>query len=172
MALFVFVEVMLFAGFISSFVVVESTALPGMWPPPGQPRLPVATTAFNTLALFASGVFLFLSQLAFRRGAQPAAARSLGIAVLLGAFFVGFQGIEWARLLAQGLTVTSSQLGGFFYLIVGAHALHAVCALVLLAMQWQALRAGQLTRSAFGAGQLFWYFVVLIWPVIYLQVYL
>ncbi len=172
MALFVFVEVMLFAGFISAFVVVENTALPGMWPPPGQPRLPVATTAFNTLALFASGVFLFLSQRAFQRGAQAVAARWLGIAVLLGAFFVGFQGIEWARLLSQGLTLTSSQLGAFFYVIVGAHALHAVSALVLLALQWRALKAQRLTRSAFGAGQLFWYFVVLIWPVIYVQVYL
>jgi cytochrome c oxidase subunit 3 len=172
MALFVFVEVMFFSGFISAFVVVENSALPGAWPPLGQPRLPVATTAFNTLVLFVSGVFLALAQRAYSRDGQPAAARPLGIAVLLGTFFVGFQGFEWARLLAQGLTLTSSALGSFFYTIVGAHALHAVSALVWLGLQWRALRASRLSRSAFGAAQLFWYFVVLIWPVLYVLVYL
>jgi cytochrome c oxidase subunit 3 len=172
MALFVFVEVMLFAGFISAFVVVESSALPGTWPPPGQPRLPIATTAVNTVALLASGVFLYLAQRAFGRQGHAAAVRPMGIAILLGAFFVGFQGVEWVRLLAQGLTLTSSQLGAFFYVIVGAHALHAVSAVVWLGLQWFAMKHGRLSRSAFGAAQLFWYFVVLIWPVLYVQVYL
>jgi cytochrome c oxidase subunit 3 len=172
MALFVIVEVMFFSGFISAFVVVENSALPGAWPPPGQPRLPVATTALNTLVLFVSGVFLALAQRAYALDGQRAAARPLGIAVLLGTFFVGFQGFEWARLLAQGLTLTSSALGSFFYTIVGAHALHAVSALVWLALQWRALKVSRLSRSAFGAAQLFWYFVVLIWPVLYVLVYL
>ena len=46
-ALFVFTEVMLFAGFISAFGIVRDNALPGAWPPPGQPRLPIARTAPN-----------------------------------------------------------------------------------------------------------------------------
>src|SRR5436190_65385 len=82
-----------------------------------------------------------------------------------------FQGVEWVRLLAQGLTLTSSQLGAFFYVIVGAHALHAAAALVALAYFWVAMRAKRLSRPAFGAAQLFWYFVVLMWPIIYWQVY-
>jgi heme/copper-type cytochrome/quinol oxidase subunit 3 len=172
MALVVFVEVMLFAGFISAYTIAEGSAIPGMWPPPNQPRLPAATTAFNTAVLLASGVFLSLAQRAYRRRDPAAAVRAMGTAVLLGGFFVGFQGVEWARLLAQGLTITSSQLGSFFYLIVGAHALHAVVALVLLAFGWSALRSGRLGRSTFGAMGLFWYFVVLMWPLIYWKVYL
>ena len=48
------------------------------------------------------------------------------LVMLLGAFFVVFQGAEWLALIGQGLTLTSSALGSFFYLIVGSHGLHAV----------------------------------------------
>lgn len=169
MAIAVFVEVMLFAGFISAFVIVRESTPPGLWPPPDQPRLPFASTAINTAMLLASGVCLFLARGATRRG--RAAARPLGLAILLGGLFVALQGAEWVRLIGQGLTLTSSQLGAFFYVIVGAHALHAVAALALLAAAWRALRAGRLSASLMGATQLFWYFVVLMWPVIYLLVY-
>jgi heme/copper-type cytochrome/quinol oxidase subunit 3 len=77
MALAVFVEVMLFAGFISAFVIVRGATPPGLWPPPHQPRLPLATTAFNTALLLASGVLLYLSHRALpRRGAGSGCARS------------------------------------------------------------------------------------------------
>ncbi len=171
MALAVFVEVMLFAGFISAFVIVRGSTPAGLWPPPDQPRLPIGTTAFNTALLLASGIVLFLAHRAFPRRGARAAARLMGVAILLGGLFVVFQGVEWVRLIGQGLTLTSSQLGGFFYLIVGAHALHAAAALTALAVFWRAMREGRLSRPAFGAVQLFWYFVVLMWPVIYWQVY-
>ncbi len=90
----------------------------------------------------------------------------------LGGFFVIAQGLEWVALLRHGLTLTSSQLGSFFYLIVGLHATHAVAAIVALGLAWRALLARRLTRSWLGAVQLFWYFVVLIWPVLYWKVYL
>lgn len=171
MALAVFVEVMLFAGFISAFVIVRGATPPGLWPPPNQPRLPLATTGFNTLLLLASGVVLFLAHRALPRRGAEAAARLMGISILLGSGFVLFQGVEWVRLLGQGLTLTSSSLGGFFYVIVGAHGLHAVAALIALVYFWVAMREKRLSRPAFGAVQLFWYFVVLMWPIIYWQVY-
>jgi cytochrome c oxidase subunit III len=171
-ALIVFTEVMLFAAFISAFVIAQNAARPGAWPPPDQPRLPIERTALNTLALLASGVALQLAHRAWRRNDRADAARKLGISIALGAFFVLFQGAEWAALIRQGLTLQSSQLGSFFYLIIGAHALHAVVALAILCGCWGALRNGTLTRSRFGGAQLFWYFVVLVWPLLYWQVYL
>jgi len=171
-ALFVFVEVMLFTGFISAFIIAKSSALPGMWPPPDQPRLPIVSTAVNTAALLLSGVALFLAHLAYRRRGPRAAHTPLVAAIALGTFFVGFQGAEWLALIRQGLTVTSSQLGSYFYLIVGTHAVHAVVALAILFACWRALRAGRLGPSLFGGAQVFWYFVVLMWPILYALVYL
>jgi cytochrome c oxidase subunit 3 len=169
-ALFVFVEVMLFAGFISAFVIVKNGVTPGMWPPPHQPRLSFERTAINTAALLASGVTLLLAHRARRRRA-PAERGLLTATLLLGIAFVVFQGLEWAALLRQGLTVTSSLLGSFFYLIVGAHAVHAVAALAVLAVCWWQQRRGRLNDSVFGGAQVFWYFVVLMWPVIWTLVY-
>jgi heme/copper-type cytochrome/quinol oxidase subunit 3 len=171
MALFVFTEIMLFAGFVSAFAIVRDSAPVGAWPPAGQPRLPVERTAINTAALLLSGVALWLAGRAFRAGDRRAASRWTGAAVVLGAAFVALQGAEWRALLAQGLTLTSSQLGSFFYVIVGAHALHAIGAIAALALAWRLMAVGRLTASRFGAVSLFWYFVVLAWPVIYWQVY-
>jgi heme/copper-type cytochrome/quinol oxidase subunit 3 len=170
-ALIVFTEVMLFAGFISAFVIVQSNAPAGAWPPPGQPRLPIARTALNTVALLASGVALYVAGRRFKGPPPGTATPWMGAALLLGGFFVIAQGMEWLALLHQGLTLTSSQLGSFFYLIVGMHAAHALVAIAALAWAWRAQLAGRLTGSRFGAVQLYWFFVVLIWPLIYWQVY-
>ncbi len=169
MLLFVAAETMLFAGMVSAFTIIRTSAL--MWPPPGQPRLPFASTAVNTAALLVSGIFLYAAQRAYQRN-HRSASRPLGIALLLGACFVVFQGVEWLALIRQGLTLASSTLGSFFYLIVGMHALHAVAALGLLAHTWLRLRQGWLVQSELGAAQVFWYFVVGLWPILYLVVYL
>jgi cytochrome c oxidase subunit III len=170
MMIFVIAELMLFAGFISSFAIVKSAA-PGGWPPPGQPRLPAEATAINTFALLLSGFCLFASYRSF--GRDPVrCGRWLLAALGLGSFFVILQGMEWVRLIAVGLTLTSSTHGSFFYLIVGAHGLHAIAALLGLGWVWWKFTRSELTRAQFQAIQVFWYFVVGIWPVLYLQVYL
>jgi heme/copper-type cytochrome/quinol oxidase subunit 3 len=92
--------------------------------------------------------------------------------MLLGAFFVAFQGAEWVALIRQGLTLTSSTLGGFFYLIVGIHGIHAVAALAVLAHTWLRIRRGWLASSQLAAAEVFWYFVVGVWPILYGVVYL
>jgi heme/copper-type cytochrome/quinol oxidase subunit 3 len=169
MLMFVASEGMLFAGLISAFHIIRSSAL--VWPPPDQPRLPVQETLVNTAALLASGVALFLAQRAFRRDWRRAKA-PLAVAMALGAFFVGAQGVEWVALVRQGLTLTSSSLGSFFYLIVGMHGLHAVAALAGLAYTWWLLQRGWRAQNQLAAAAVFWYFVVGLWPILYSVVYL
>ena len=168
MLIFAFTEVMLFAGLSSAFTIIRTSAL--VWPPPGQPRLPLEQTAVNTAALLASGVFLVFAHRSFRRGSARARWLLL-LAILLGGLFVVFQGVEWVALLRAGLTMTSSVLGSFFYLIVGLHALHAVLALAALVYAWLRLQEGRLRPDLFAGIQVFWYFVVGVWPLIYFRVY-
>jgi heme/copper-type cytochrome/quinol oxidase subunit 3 len=171
MLIFVATEIMFFAGLISAFVIVKAGSL--AWPPPGQPRLPVEATAFNSLVLLASGVVLFLTNRRFDEpGATHRTRKLLDITMGMGAFFVVVQGYEWAQLLGFGLTMTSSTYGAFFYLIVGAHALHAVAALIALGYSNLQFTRGELTRAAFLTTQIFWYFVVGLWPFLYVLVYL
>jgi len=169
MLIFVAAELMLFAGMLSAFSIMRAGAI--VWPPPDQPRLPLQATAFNTALLLASAVALFFAQLRFFHD-RAAARRPLLLAMLLGGAFVVFQGVEWVRLVRQGLTLTSSSLGSFFYLIVGTHALHVLAALAVLVTTWRWLERGWLAQSQLAAAQVFWYFVVGLWPILYGLVYL
>ena len=171
MLLFVFAEIMMFAGLISAHRIVRSQVAGEMWPPYGQPRLPVQETAVNTAALLVSGIVLVFAHLAFKKEASRARLPIL-ISLLLGLFFVGSQGAEWVALLGEGLTIQSSTYGGFFYLIVGAHGLHAIAAILALGWASFELYKGRLTGSQLATVSVFWYFVVLLWPVLYLIVYL
>lgn len=171
MIIFIFTEVMFFSGLISAHAIVKSQAVGQMWPPYGQPRLPVEETALNSLALLVSGVVLVLTWFAFKRD-EGSARIPLLLSMLLGGVFVGFQGVEWIALLAEGLTLQSSAYGGFFYLIVGTHALHAVGALGGLFWAFERLDKGVLTSAQLATVSAFWYFVVLVWPILYWTVYL
>lgn len=168
-SIFVFSEAMLFAGLMSAFSIARASSLLG-WPPPGQPRLPAEATAINTLALLASGAVLWLAGRAHRREQRSAAAPMLA-ALALAVFFVLFQGWEWTQLLSQGLTLTSSQHGSFFYLIIGIHALHCLAAITVLVWAYRRLATGVLAASTFQAVRVFWYFVIGLWPMIYWRVY-
>lgn len=169
MLLFVITEIMFFAAMISAFSIVRASS--AIWPPPDQPRLPLEETALNSVALIASGALLYWTQRRFandRSSARP----TLIASIALGTFFVLFQGFEWASMIAQGLTLTSSTLGSFFYLIVGMHAFHAIVAIGLLARVWMRLERGWLQSSQLASAAVFWYFVVAAWPAIYWRVYL
>ena len=169
MLIFVITELMFFAGFISAFTIMRGSAV--IWPPPDQPRLPVGETAFNSALLLASGVILFAGSRRFRT--RPGELRRVLLAaILLGGAFVGLQGREWVQLLAEGLTMNSSALGSFFYLIVGVHALHALVALGVLLYLWRRMGRGTVPRPTLAAAEIFWYFVVGVWPVLYWRVYL
>lgn len=164
-------EIMLFGGLISAFVIAESAASAGTWPPPDQPRLPASETLINTVALLLSGLCMNIA--VRRNGDDDSSAGKLILAALaLGTFFIVFQGYEWVVLLGEGLTLTSSRLGSFFYVIVGTHGLHAVGGLVALGYGYARYRRDELSDNALKAISLFWYFVVLLWPLLYWQVYL
>jgi cytochrome c oxidase subunit 3 len=162
-------EVMFFMGLISAFTISRAGVPAGIWSLPATP-LPAASTAFNTAALFASAVLVFVTYRQLGRQ-SPSASRTLLAAWILGALFVALQGREWWQLLGAGFTMHASRLGAFFYLIVGTHALHAVAALIGLGVAWRRLTQGALSRSFFLGAATFWYFVVGIWPIIYLRVY-
>jgi heme/copper-type cytochrome/quinol oxidase subunit 3 len=171
MIIFVFADVMFFAGFISAYALVGARAPAGWWPPPGDPALPVAAAGGASVALLASGVAVWFAGRASRQGME-AARRPLSVAMALAVGFLGYQIFEFVRLSGIGFTLQSSANGGFFYTMVGAHGLHALSAVGVLAWTLHRLGAGRLTRPEFSAIRLYWYFVVLLWPAIYVTVYL
>jgi len=164
-------EVMFFAALISAYMIIRSGA--EEWPPWGQPRLPVFATAINSLTLLASAFCLHRSVKVFSSQASQS-KQLLALAIALGIVFVSVQGYEWVQLISFGLTITSSTYGGVFYLIIGAHGLHVIGGLLALLACLRRLNSTsqQLTIDNFRAAQIFWYFVVGVWPILYTLVYL
>lgn len=166
-------EVMLFAGLISGFLVLRFGAV--VWPPPLQPRLPIAVTGVNTIVLLASSLAIGAAVRAVSRGPISRVVARLRIAAALGATFLVVQGYEWVRLIGFGLTASSGAYGGTFYTLIGAHALHVVGALAWLTIAVAHVRSGRFRRESSGglrACALYWHFVVGLWPVLYVTVYL
>ena len=171
MVAFIGTELMFFAALISAFLIISSAA--EAWPPEGQPRLPIYVTALNSLVLFASGWMMFKAYHSFKATSfSEETSKLVRITMWLGIVFVAVQGIEWMRLLSYGLTMTSSQYGAFFYLIIGTHAVHAIGAVIGLRRLSLKLEKGTLRLETFQAVQLFWFFVVGVWPILYVLVYL
>lgn len=176
MLIFIGTEVMFYAALISTFLVIRSGE--AFWPPPLQPRLPVEATAFNTLVLLISG-FLFWRAHRMEGGKDTGemvfSRKILGWTVLLGLFFVIFQGYEWVRLVSFGLTLSSSIYGALFYLIIGAHAMHALGAVLFMVYLWWRMGPAHptpISSVAVQSGRILWTFVVGIWPLLYGLVYL
>ncbi len=172
MLLFIVTEVMFFGALISAYLVIRAGL--DEWPPWGQPRLPVETTAFNTLVLLVSGLLMAYSRNLLQKNEFTQGRRWLGFSILLGTFFLISQGYEWVQLIKYGLTISSSVYGGLFYLIIGAHGFHVIGTLAFLIYAWKRLGASvnPLTPEGLLPVQLFWYFVVCVWPALYVLVYL
>jgi cytochrome c oxidase subunit III len=170
MLIFVSTEVMFFVALISAFIVIKAGVEP--WSPPPGVRLPVIATAGNTALLLLSGVLLYQAGRGFAAEGRAARVQSLFRgAALLGTFFVLLQGYEWIRLINHGMTMTSGIFSACFFLLIGTHGLHAAAAALALTYLSIRLKRNALKLDQLQAMQVFWYFVVGIWPVLYGLVY-
>jgi cytochrome c oxidase subunit 3 len=166
-------EIMLFAGLVFSFWIVRVAA--PVWPPPLEPRLPVAVTAVNTVILLFSSVAMVAAGRVRARGDGRAFVRYLSLTAILGGSFLAVQGYEWFRLVRFGLTMASGAYGTTFYTLIGAHAVHVVAALAWLGFTLTLAARGRFAgprAAAVTACALYWHFVVALWPILYVSVYL
>jgi len=174
MALFLFAEMMFFAGIISAYLVLRIQV--AEWPPAGQPRFPALATAFNTLLLVASGYTMWKSAVVIEARKVASYKRLLAVSLTLGSAFLVLQGYEWLELIGYGLTTTGNIYGALFYVVIGSHALHVAFALIFLALAVARIRRSPDARiqndGAARALRLYWFFVVGIWPPLYGLVYL
>ena len=174
MMIFLVAEAMLFTGLLGAAMVLRAGA--PMWPPPGQPVLPIWAGALNLL-LLSAGSFGMIRAV---RGVQLASHRRLvggiGFTLLCGAGFLGVMGVEWARMIGEGLrTTTTGSYGPLFYTLTGCHALH-----VLAVMIWVGVLLVLALRDRFSPAHhepvemagMFWHFVAVAWIFLFVVLYL
>jgi len=171
--MFLGAETMFFAGLIGAFLVFRLGST--TWPPPFQPRLPVAVTGINTVILLLSGITMHLALRAIRANRLSGLMRYLLMTLFLGGLFLAIQGYEWARLVHFGLTMSSGVYGATFYTLIGCHGLHVLGAVLWLMIVGMLARRGRFTPQRHTGVELcgmYWTFVVALWPILYGLVYL
>ena len=173
MLVFLVFEAMFFAGLLGAFVVYRLGSK--VWPPPGEPYLPIAVTWVNTGILLFSSYTMGRARRAIRQDDREGLARWLLVTAIYGVTFLSVQGYEWVRLVGFGLTLTSGTYGSTFYTLIGAHALHVLGAVLWLVVVQVLARRGRFSAERHVGVQVFgmyWNFVVGLWPVLFALVYL
>jgi len=170
--MFMVAESMFFAGLIGAYIVFRVST--PVWPPSTLPRLPIGVTWLNTLVLLASAWSMLTALRALKVDQQDRLRRGLLWTAGLGALFVAIQGSEWVRLVGHGLTLSSGTYGGTFYVLIGAHAVHVLGALLwVLAIAARAQRGVYSARRASGVEvcSMYWFYVCALWLVLFALVY-
>jgi heme/copper-type cytochrome/quinol oxidase subunit 3 len=173
MLVFLVFEAMFFAGLVGAFLVYRLGSK--VWPPPGEPYLPLGVTWVNTGILLFSSYTLGRARRAIRKDDREGLARWLLVTAVYGVTFLVVQGYEWVRLVHFGFTLSSGTYGSTFYTLIGAHGLHVLGAVVWLLVVLALARGGRFSAQRHVGVQVFsmyWHFVVGLWPVLFAVVYL
>ncbi len=166
-------ETMLFTGLIGAYMVLRGSA--PSWPPPDQPRLPLAVTWANTGVLAVSCWTISRAWSAWKARQARRLRWALIETTLLGGTFLSIQGSEWIRLVRHGLTLSTSLYGATFYTLIGIHGVHVAAAVIWLLVMVIRFRGDRFSlKRAAGVDlcALYWYFVCALWGVLFPLVYL
>jgi heme/copper-type cytochrome/quinol oxidase subunit 3 len=166
-------EVMLFGSFISSFIVLRMGSSNFGVPPHEIMGRGLAT--LNTFILISSSVAMVLALSAVQDNDVKAFARWMWSAMGLGGLFLCIKMFEYHHKIHEGLTISSSLFGSFYFTMTGIHALHMIAGLVFngyilhqgLKGRWN---GGNWARVEYAG--LYWHFVDLVWVVIFPLFYL
>lgn len=178
-------ELMFFAGLFAMYFTLRAAA-PQEWAEQTQ-KLNITFAAINTTVLVLSSVTCQMGVWAAERF-QPVRTGSLlqvnrwgmnewmTLTYVMGAFFIGGQVFEYAELVHEGLTISSSPYGSVFYLTTGFHGLHVVGGLIaflfLLGRSFSAKRFGHHEATTAIVTSYYWHFVDVVWIALFAVIYL
>jgi cytochrome c oxidase subunit I len=168
---FIFSEVTFFGALIVAFIEYRTRS-----PGPGPHDLDVPRTLFFSLFLFASSGTVYLAERRLARDDRRGFLTWWVVSIGLGAVFLIGQLTEYARLYADGITISSNLFTSAFFTLTGFHGLHVLIGLIALGAIGLMARAGDFRggrrRVAVDAVSIYWHFVDGIWVVIFSLVYL
>ena len=178
-------ELMFFAGLFAMYFTIRSVS-PELWHQrTGLLNVPFA--AVNTLMLVISSVWCQLGVFKAEHG-QPARTGSLlqlkqwgmrewyVLTYVFGALFISGQVFEYARLIRNGVTISSDAYGSVFYLTTGFHGLHVtgglIAILLIIGRTFTTRRYTHAQASGAIVTSYYWHFVDVVWIALFSTIYL
>lgn len=173
MALFIASEVVLFGSLLGAYFTLRARA--PVWPPQGTPEMDLLRPAIMTLALAASSFTQHRCDHAHRSSHARSALNWGGLTLLLGALFIAGAAWEWSELLGEGFEVGTNVFATLFFTLTGAHGLHLVIGLTMIALGLaRTAREGATSETAptMASVTLYWHFVDVVWLAVGSSVFL
>jgi cytochrome c oxidase subunit 3 len=139
-------------------------------------KLNVPFAAVNTTILVLSSVTCQMGVFAAERGDVHKLRRWFIITFIMGAVFVAGQITEYAQLVTEGVTWSTSAYGSVFYLTTGFHGLHVTGGLIaflfVLGRTFASRRFTHRQATSAIVVSYYWHFVDVVWIVLFTMIYL
>jgi heme/copper-type cytochrome/quinol oxidase subunit 3 len=165
-------ECLFFGTLISTYMVYKGKSLTGPYP---EEILNIPLTSVSTFVLLMSSLAMVLALDGVQRGSRSRSLLWLGMVIVLGSIFLGFQAYEFTHFVHEGLTLQANVFGSSFFVLTGFHGAHVsvgviwMSTLFLMALRGKLAPAHSLKVEIAG---LYWHFVDIVWIVIFTLVYL
>ncbi len=172
MWIFLASEVMLFAGFIGSFVNLRAANLVPMTEAAALLNRPMG--ALNTFLLITSSFTMAMAVGSMHKGDRGKVKAFLLVTILLGVAFLGVKTVEYSQKFAHHHTPHSDLFFSFYFIMTGLHALHVIVGVLILSI----LLSGVATHHRRVDGVvvenvgLYWHFVDVVWIFLFPLLYL
>jgi heme/copper-type cytochrome/quinol oxidase subunit 3 len=171
MWIFLASEVMFFTALIATFTTFK---LRNVISANGLLNVPLA--AVNTFILLFSSFTVVLALDAIQDGKRNRFFAFMGATVVLGAVFVGIQGVEWGSLMRAHISATSNLFGTTFFVTTGFHGAHVIIGIIwLVTIMARARYRGEFTPDnnlGYELFGLYWHFVDIVWIILFTVIYL
>jgi cytochrome c oxidase subunit 3 len=179
-------ELMFFAGLFAIYYTTRAVQGPTIWSQ-GAELLNIPFAAANTTILVLSSVTCQFGVFAAERFQNKRTGSLMQISkwgmrewfaltFLMGAFFVAGQVYEYALLVSEGLTLSSTAYGSIFYIATGFHGLHVTGGLIaFLIVMLRVAKARRFTHSQATTAivvSYYWHFVDVVWIALFSAIYL
>ena len=165
-------DLLMFAVLFAVYAVLHDSTAAG---PNGRElfSLPLALT--ETLLLLTSSFTCGLGMIAARQAQKKQVMVWFSITFLLGLAFLGLELTEFAQLIHEGHTLSTSAFLSSFFILVGTHGLHIILGLLWMAVVLVFVKKRGLTphmMRKLSLLSLYWHFLDIVWIFIFTIVYL
>jgi cytochrome c oxidase subunit 3 len=175
MMLFILSEVMFFVAFFWAFFNAALFPVGGVWPPEGITTVnPLDLPLMMTMILLLSGCTVTWAHAAILEKDNESFVTALGLTVLLGVVFLGFQAYEYGYLVANYFGFKDGIFASTFYMATGFHGFHVLVGAIFLAVCWIRAMKKHFTKDnhfGFEAAAWYWHFVDVVWLFLFVAVY-
>ena len=178
-------ELMFFAALFASYFTIRAVS-PELWAQNTE-KLNIPFASVNTTILVLSSLTCQLGVFAAERGQVGRSGSVLNVrgwglrewfilTYVMGAIFIAGQATEYATLIQEDVTMSSSAYGSMFYLTTGFHGIHVtgglVAFLLVLGRTYIARRFTHEQAVSAIVVSYYWHFVDVVWIGLFATIYL